>query len=153
MASHVRRLRAAAPPPTPLRPLATRGGSRYSLRLYPLFARRSLTPLALCAVLGWGWGPPSPACGCAAGAYRSPLRTRQLVDVLARRPLARSSSWSRLVGAGRAIRAVPALWAGCPCRAPGPGVLPGPPFAPSLRSGRAVAGYARAFFRLPRGVA
>lgn len=153
VASHVRRLRAAAPPPTPLCPLATRGGSRYSLRLYPLFAHRFLMPLALCAVLGWGWGPPSPACGCAAGACRSPLRTRRLVDVLARRPLARKSSWFGLVGARLAGRAVRASLARCPCRAPGPGVLPGPPFAPSLRSGRAVAGYARVFFRLPRGVA
>lgn len=131
VASHVRRLRAAAPPPTPLCPLATRGGSRYSLRL--VASARARAPVIVFLV-------------------GSVLACRPL-NVLARRPLARSSSWSSLVGARLAGRAVPALWAGCPCRAPGPGVLPGPPFAPSLRSGRAVAGYARVFFRLPRGVA
>lgn len=69
----------AAPPPTPLRPLATLGGSRSSLRLFFCTAIKTLRPAhpPLCAVLGWGWGPPSPACGCAAGACRSPLRTRR----------------------------------------------------------------------------
>lgn len=53
--------------------------------------------------------------------------------------------------------AVRVLRARCPCRAPGPGVLPGPPFGPRLRRspfGRHIgSGLRRLFSRLPRGVA
>lgn len=35
-----------------------------------------------CAVLGWGWGPPSPACGGAAGAFVSPSALATIVMCL-----------------------------------------------------------------------
>ena len=67
----------AAPPPTPLRPLATRGGSRFSLRLVPLNNYATKRP-SHCAPSSAGRPRARlAACGCAAGACRSPLRTRR----------------------------------------------------------------------------
>ena len=91
----------AHPPSPPLHP--------WGLSLFaPSLPSRFLTPsnvTRFCAVLGWGWVPPSPACGCAARACRSPLRARLGVSILLRR-------WWRViivVGLGCRCRAV----AGC----------------------------------------